>query len=162
AKPNNEYPFAVLRNEVLRIDHMCVDIVSEVIAQCAHDNFKRSTLVVGFQVLNILEQESSRPFRFENPCDVEEQSPLRFAHEPVLEPQGVLFANAGDRERLARESREQHIVIRDFRRCDFCYVTSYFMIDMEVFLISLKAILVPLARVDAPPTSVLKGQTTAP
>lgn len=75
-KTNNENSFAMLRNEVARINDVPVNLVAQFIAQRAKNYLKRISAIVRQEILYVFQQERGRAFGLNNPRDVEEQSAL--------------------------------------------------------------------------------------
>ena len=63
-----------------------------------------------FEVLHIVKHENRRAVVRDDLCGIEKQRALGIAQETVCTTESVLLRYARDRERLAREAREQDIV----------------------------------------------------
>ena len=74
---NDHNPLAMLRNEVLGVDHLSLHRVSKFL-QSAHDHFKGFSLVMTRQVFDILEHEGFRPMMLKDPDNIKEQCSLCF------------------------------------------------------------------------------------
>ena len=82
--------------------------------------------------------------------DVEEQSSLRVAPEPVLPPEGVLLRDASAGEPLAREPSQQDVVFRNVLCGNLGDVPSDVVLAVEVGEVGFLAEAIPLRREHAP------------
>ena len=125
------------------------------------------------EVPDILKHEGQGPARFEDPANIEEERSLRFARKPMCSPQSILLGYAGDRERLARESCDQNVVLRNsvanevgdvvvphaLGRGDLRDVACYRVRRLEVRRVGLHRILVVLRGEDTLAAGGLKAQS---
>src|SRR5690606_7672519 len=96
--------------------------------------------------------------------DVEEQRSLRYVGKAMGTTEGIFLGNASDRERLARESRQKHVMVRHIVFVDLCDVGCEDVVRaiMEVRGIGLPGVGVPLAGEHAAATLLLERSTDAP
>ena len=99
------------------------------------------------QVFNVLEEEGFRAFLGQDSTNIEKKCSLSFVFESGGTTKAVLLGNAGDRERLARESTDENIVVWNILRIDLRNIVVRNL--MEVGLIGFAAELIPFVAVDA-------------
>ena len=156
AEADDQDALAVLRNEVRAIDDARVDVVAEVVER-ALDHVEGAPLVVRHQVLDVLQQEGARLFGFDDAADVEEERALRFVGEAVRAAEGVLFGDAGNRERLAGEAGEQQVVIGNVGGVDLRDVAVDGVSIRKILGVGFLRVRVPFAGEDATPSNILEG-----
>ena len=76
---------------MLRIDHPGMDFISELFSQGIQNYLKGSSLVMAFQVFDVLEQEGCRTLCLDDPGDVEKQGALSFIQKAMFSSERVLF-----------------------------------------------------------------------
>ncbi|MNS46041.1 hypothetical protein D3C72_785240 [compost metagenome] len=121
AKAHQHNALAVLRQEVLAVDNLgivgthilCIRHVIAQLVQGLHNNAEGFSAVVAFQVLDVFQHKNRRTTGVDNPHDIKKQRALRIAGKSVCPPKGILFRHASQRERLAREAGQQHIMLRN-------------------------------------------------
>ncbi len=149
AKSDDKNALSMLRDEVLRVDHLIVNRVAELLFEHVTDHPKGVALVVTDEVLDVLEKERARPLRLKDAGHVEEQRSLRLAREAMRPSEGVFLRHPGDRERLARKPSEQHVEIGHLphRIIELRDVAEYLVgVLLKVRAVSLLTEHVPLAR----------------
>ena len=120
--------------------------------------------VMTLKVLHVLQQEGGGAVMVDDLGQIIEQCSLCVAQEAVWTAKGVLLADTRNRERLARETGQQHVMGRDCLRCvrvgphilgeDVFAVRRFW----EIGAVGLPAEPVPLGREYAPPADGLEGQ----
>lgn len=78
-----------------------------------HDDAERISLIVALQIFYVLKNENGRLFGSDDPGDIKKKGPLGVAFKAVFSAQRVLFADTGNTERLAWETGEQNIMVRN-------------------------------------------------
>jgi hypothetical protein len=126
-----------------------------------HDHGKRASLVMRSEILDVFEHERRRALFVNDPGHVEKQSALGGVFEPMEAAEGILFAYPGDGKRLARETAQQNVMVRDFLGRERLDVTDervgVFLVIREVGQVRFFGVLVPLAGEDAAATMRLEA-----
>src|SRR5260221_2890174 len=117
------------------------------------------SLVVAFEVFDVLKNERSRPVVRNDLRGIKEERALGIAEETVRTTERVFLGNPGKRERLAGKTREQHVVFGNERGVlgigpD---VAGDFMVVGIVEPVGLLALRIPFGREHAATSGRLKA-----
>jgi len=91
---DKENALAVLRYDALRINHLWINLVAQMLFQCLHDDTKCPTVVVAAKILHIFQHKRGWFVVVENVRDEEEKITLLQILEAVLATEAVLLGDA--------------------------------------------------------------------
>lgn len=94
-KSHDIQPFAALGHPGRRVDHACMDKVSQAF-QSPPDDFPSSPFVVGFEILHILKEYHRRTFRLDDCRQAKKEITLVGVVEAMFATEALLFRNAGN------------------------------------------------------------------
>lgn len=113
AEADEEDAFTVLRHEALRINHLMIDGVFEVVGERVPDDAEGVALVVAFQVLHVLQHEGVGPVEVDQLGEFEEEVALFLVLESVFLAEAEFLGDARDAEGLAGKAGAEDMVRRD-------------------------------------------------
>ena len=156
AEADDEDAFAMLRDEVCAVNDAPMNVVTQLLGQCAADNFKGAALVMRLQVLYIFQQEGARALGRDDARHVEEQRPLGFTGEAVCFAKRIFLRDAGNRKRLTGKTGQLYVVVRNLGSVNLGNVAVDQMPVPEIVGIGFLCIAVPLAGEHATPLYLLE------
>ena len=157
SETGNEDPLPMLRNEALCINYPTVDLVAQLVFECAANHPEGAPLVVAEKILHVLKQERLWPMMFNYSSNIEEQSALRVTMKSMTVAQRILLRHPCKREWLTGEPRQHHIVDRYGVRRDCPNIAGNFVVADVVGQISLHTVLVPLRGKNTLSTNFLEA-----
>lgn len=159
AEAGDEYALTVLRYEGGSIDNARLrHVISQLIAQCVHDDPEGLPFVVAAEVLDVLKKEGLRPFLCDDALEVEKECALSWVVEAVCSAETVLLADASETEWLAGKTCDKKIVIRHRSGLNLPNVSGYFVVISVICAVGLAGVLIPLRCEHTPASRGLKTQ----
>ena len=135
----------MLRYEVLAVHDHPMHLVAKLVLQCVKDDLERAAPVVAGKVFHVLQQERGGTLGGDDTGHVKEQGALRLIAESGFTAETALLGHAGQTERLARETGEHHVTVRDVVRVHLCDVAGHGLREPVIRAIGARRELVPLA-----------------
>src|SRR5690349_14101238 len=109
------------------------------------------------EVLDVLQEKRLGLVMPDNTGHIEEKRSLDFASEPMRPLQGIFLGDSCNRERLARKTREQHVVSGNVFGFDLRDISGNGMVAGEVCEIGFLGVGVPLACEETPAAERLEA-----
>src|SRR5690554_4291129 len=134
---DQDYPFAMLRNEMPCINDLgvlplwCINVCNVVaqLVQGLTDHSEGFSFVVTLEVFDVLQQERCWFLDRQNTGNIKEQGSLCITLKTVLPAKGVFLRYTGQGERLTRETRQQHLMVRNLL---IDVLVGRFFVDIQV------------------------------
>ena len=92
---DNQNTFSVLRNKVLPIQNLIIHFIIEFFQRFT-DHFKRASLVMTAQILDIFQHKRLRAFCFQNAADIKKQRSLCLILKARCSAKALFFGHAGN------------------------------------------------------------------